>query len=144
MDVALADERVGSVTERLAAAAGAAALAFGAAAIWYFDPAKETFFPICPLYRLTGFACPGCGMTRAFHALFSGDLVAALDYNALVPVFAGLLGFFFVSLSLYAVRGRGLRIELIRPWMLWGILILLAAFGVLRNLPLYPFSILFP
>lgn len=144
MDAVFADRRLGSLTERLAAGAGAGALAFGSIAVWYFDPLKETFFPVCPLFRLTGFACPGCGMTRAFHALFSGDLVAALDYNALVPVFAGLLGFFFVSLSLYAVRGHGLRIELIRPWALWGIFIVLLLFGVLRNVPFYPFSILFP
>lgn len=144
MGVPFADQRIGSRTERLAAAAGAAALAFGAAAVWYFDPSKETFFPVCPLYRLTGFACPGCGMTRAFHAFFSGDLVAAFDYNALFPIFVLLISFFFVSLSLYAARGRGLRVELLRPKALWAIFILLLLFGVLRNLPFYPFSILFP
>lgn len=136
--------RTGSGTERLAAAAGAAAMAAGSAAVWYFDPSRENFFPICPLYRLTGFACPGCGMTRAFHALFHGDVLAALDFNALSPVFALLLAFFFVSLSLYAVRGRGLKMEMLRPQALWALFILLVVFGVVRNLPFYPFSVLFP
>jgi len=29
-------------------------------------------------------------------------------------------------------------------WILWGLLAVMIAFGVLRNLPYYPFSILFP
>lgn len=144
MEAVLADNRQGSLTERLAAATGAAALVAGSAAVWYFDPVKESFFPVCPLYRLTGFACPGCGMTRAFHALFHGDLMAALDFNALVPVFAALLVYFFVSLVLYAARGRGLRIDLLQPRAVWIAFAVMLGFGVLRNIPAYPFSILFP
>lgn len=83
-------------------------------------------------------------MTRAFHALFHGDILTALDFNALVPVFAVLLGFFFVSLVLYAVRGRGLRMDLLKPQALWAVFTVLLVFGVLRNLPFYPFNLLFP
>jgi hypothetical protein len=144
MDAVLVRGRSGSVPERFAAAAGACVMGVGSAAVWYFDPVKESFFPACPLYRLTGFACPGCGMTRAFHALFHGDILTALDFNALVPVFAVLLLFFFVSLVLYAVRGRGLRMDLLKPQALWAVFILLMVFGVLRNLPFYPFDVLFP
>src|SRR6476646_11756481 len=91
--------------QRLSAAAGVIGMLGGASVVWGFDPTTTHFLPVCPLYALTGFACPGCGMTRAFHALFHGDFLTALDFNALVPVFAVLLGFFFVSLVLYAVRG---------------------------------------
>jgi hypothetical protein len=144
MDAVLAHGRESSVTERIVAAAGAIVMATGAAALWYFDPANESFFPVCPLYRFTGFACPGCGMTRAFHAMFHGDIAAALDLNALAPVFVLLIGFFFISLILFAARGRGLKTELRNPYLLWTALIVLLAFGLLRNLPFYPFNILFP
>jgi hypothetical protein len=93
---------------------------------------------------MTGLACPGCGLTRGFHALFQGDVVAALDYNALLPVFAFVFGYFLVSMILVAVRSRGLSFEIFRPRFLYGFLVLSLVFAVLRNLPMYPFSVLYP
>ena len=134
----------GSVTQRLLAAAGVAAFASGSAAVAYFDPAKANFFPVCPLYSLTGFACPGCGLTRGFHALFHGDVLTALDFNALIPVWAAIFGYIFISLVLLAVRGKGLPMWPTWPRFLWTFMIVLLVFGVLRNIPIYPFSLLAP
>ena len=36
---------------------------------------------ICPLRSLTGWKCPGCGLTGGAHALLKGDLSAALHSN---------------------------------------------------------------
>lgn len=130
--------------ERLLAASGAVVLVVGSGAVAYFDPTKANFLPACPLYSITGFACPGCGLTRGFHALFHGDIIPALDFNLLVPVWAVIFGWVFVSLILLAVRGRGLAMWPMRPNFLWTFLIVLLVFGVLRNLPIYPFTILFP
>lgn len=132
------------VIERVVAASGVVALTGGAAAVWYFDPTKAGFFPVCPLYSLTGFACPGCGLTRGFHALFHGDVLTALDYNALLPFFAALIGFGFVSLVYFAARGRRMAVNLLHPNALWVFFVLLLVFGVARNLPWYPFTVLFP
>ena len=96
-----------SALERILAAAGVMVLSAGSAAVWYFDPTKAGFFPVCPLYSMTGLACPGCGLTRGFHALFHGDLYTAIDYNALIPVFVLIFGLLFVSLVMVAARGRG-------------------------------------
>lgn len=93
---------------------------------------------------MTGLACPGCGMTRGFHALFHGDLITAMDYNAMIPVFSLLFGFFFVSMLLVAVRGKALSKWTYSPKLLFGFFVLLVAFGVLRNLPYYPFTFLYP
>ncbi|HUR98232.1 MAG TPA: DUF2752 domain-containing protein [Pyrinomonadaceae bacterium] len=130
--------------ERILAAAGAGAMLTGAAAVSYFDPTKAGFFPVCPLYSLTGFACPGCGLTRGFHALFHGDVLTALDYNAMLPFFAALIGFGFVSLVYFAANGRRLPMNLLHPTALYVFLVLLLIFGVTRNLPWYPFNVLFP
>ena len=116
----------------------------GAAAVAYFDPTTAGYFPVCPLYQMTGLACPGCGLTRGFHALFHGDLLAALDYNAMLPFFALLAVSGFVALVYYAARGLRLRFNPVRPNVVWAFLILLVVFGVVRNLPWYPFSVLFP
>lgn len=144
MDAALAGNQQFPASGRFLAAAGLAAIGAASAAVWYFDPTKESFFPVCPLYKLTGFACPGCGLTRAFHALFHGDILTALDFNALVPVVALLLLFAVASLMSVVVRGRGLARLTSFPPFLIGLLVLLVTFGILRNLPYYPFNWLFP
>ena len=135
---------ISSTTERLIAATGVAAMLGGVGVVAYFDPSSVKFLPVCPLYTLTGFACPGCGLTRGFHALFHGDILTALDFNALIPVWLVVFGYVWLSLVLLAVRGKGLPMWLTRPWFLWSFMIVLLVFGVLRNLPFYPFSILFP
>ena len=35
----------------------------------------------CPLFRLTGLTCPGCGLTRAYIHAFHGDFATAFRYN---------------------------------------------------------------
>jgi hypothetical protein len=137
-------ERVSAGTlERLLAAAGAGGMVAGAAGVSYFAPTTAGFFPVCPLYSLTGFACPGCGLTRGFHALFHGDILTALDYNALLPFFALFLSFGFAAMIYYAASGRRLPFKL-HPNVLWIFFVLLLVFGVARNLPWYPLSVLFP
>ena len=130
--------------ERMMAAGGASLIAFFSAIVWYFNPSSVSFLPVCPLYAMTGLACPGCGLTRGFNALFHGDVISALDYNALLPIFAFIFGYFFVALILIAVRGRGLSFEIFRPGFLYGFLALSLVFAIARNLPVYPFSVLYP
>jgi len=133
-----------STTERTLAAMGAIGLIGGSLAVAYFNPVTAGFFPRCPLYQMFGIACPGCGLTRGFHALFHGDVISALDYNALLPFYAFIFGYFFVSLILMAVKGRGLSFNIFRPKLIWGFLAISLVFAVVRNLPVYPFSILYP
>jgi hypothetical protein len=42
---------------------------------------------LCPLFRVTGVACPSCGGTRAGLFLLSGDPLAAVKANAGVTMF---------------------------------------------------------
>lgn len=130
--------------ERILAAAGTLTVVSGASVVWYFNPSNVNFLPVCPLYSMTGIACPGCGLTRGFHALFHGDILTALDYNAMLPIFSLVLGYFFLSMFLVAVRGRGLSTNYLKPRFVWAFAILTLSFAVLRNLPYYPFSVLYP
>ena len=121
-----------------------AGTAVGSVVVSYFDPTKYGFFPVCPLFKLTGFACPGCGLTRGFHALFHGEVLTALHFNALIPVWTVIFGYLFLSLVLFAVRGKALPMKVPSPMLLWVFLFGLLAFGLLRNLPFYPFNLLYP
>ncbi|MET0754065.1 MAG: DUF2752 domain-containing protein [Pyrinomonadaceae bacterium] len=125
----------------------AAAVFTGSAAVFlvaYFNPVTAGFFPVCPLYSMTGLHCPGCGLTRGFHALFHGDVLSALHFNAFVPVYFLLFAYLGISLFLIAARGRGLPLKFVRPGLAYGFLTLLLVFGVVRNLPYYPFTFLAP
>lgn len=50
----------------------------------------------CILNKLTGFQCPGCGMTRAFSKIWEGDFYAAWNYNALSITILPVLCFYLI------------------------------------------------
>ena len=133
-----------AVAQRISAAASIVAMIGGAVVVWYFNPSNVNFLPVCPLYSMTGIACPGCGLTRGFHALFHGDVLTALDYNALLPFYALIFSYFFASLVFVVFKGRGLSINIFRPKLIWSFLAISLVFAIVRNLPVYPFSVLYP
>ncbi len=101
------------------------------------DPtAPGTHLPVCPLYAMTGFWCPGCGLTRAAHAALNGHIGAAFGYNLFFPVF--LIGFVvgwfaWLRASLHRAPLQWLtRVPLSVP-IAFGVLLI--TYGVLRNVP---------
>ncbi|MDQ2746867.1 MAG: DUF2752 domain-containing protein [Acidobacteriota bacterium] len=133
-----------SSVERVSAVAAIVAIGAGALVVGYFNPTTAGFFPACPLHAMTGLNCPGCGLTRGFHALLHGDVVSALRFNALLPIFGFVFAYLFLSLCLTAWRGRGLSWKIFTPTAMGVFLFVIAAFFVLRNLPFYPFTFLAP
>ncbi len=53
----------------------------------------------CPLRFLTGFCCPGCGMSRAVLSLVCFDLEASLHYHPLVLILP-------IAAAVYFLRRR--------------------------------------
>ncbi len=133
-----------SVIERSLAGAGILAISTGAFVVGYFNPVSAGFFPVCPLFAVTGLSCPGCGLTRGFHALFHGDVLGALHFNALLPVYFLIFVYLFVAMISIAARGRGLSFNIFRPNLIWSFLVIALVFGVVRNFPHYPFTLLAP
>jgi hypothetical protein len=123
---------------RLAMLVCGALAALVAVVVFFFDPSKNRFYPVCQFHRFTGLECPGCGATRAVYALLHGDFPAALHNNALLVALA------FLS----AVRGGWLAVAKIRRqnhavffpahWF-WPLMAAALVFGVLRNLPWFSF-----
>lgn len=110
--------------------------------IFYFVPLA--FFPPCPLHAFTGLNCPGCGATRAAQELLHGHIRTALHLNAplvlLVPV--------LLTIGLWQTLADNAseRVQaLVRQrWWGWLILLLVLTFGIARNIPSYPFTLLAP
>ena len=113
-----------------------AVLAMGAicAIVYAFPPAQYSFYPVCPIYHWTGWLCPGCGATRALHALLHGELSAALAFNPLLvliaPFIAGLAVWHLLSL---ARTGRFATITL-GSRQAFTMAALMLIFGFARNL----------
>lgn len=110
----------------------------GAAVVFAFNPSTSRFYPVCHFHQLTGLNCPGCGMTRAAHALLHGDLGAALHQNALFVGVLLLLAARGAWFGLNRLRGRPNGDYFKAAW-LWPLLALAVAFAVLRNLPVGAF-----
>ncbi|MFH9198479.1 DUF2752 domain-containing protein [Streptomyces anulatus] len=125
----------GQKVRRLATPIGILAAVAGAFAyVGSVDPNEPGHYPVCPLLKLTGVLCPGCGGLRSAHAFIHGDLGAALEANAIATVgyflFAAVWGLWLVR----AWRGQPLRIGLAPVWW-WGVGAVLLIFTVVRNLP---------
>ncbi|MFI0048787.1 DUF2752 domain-containing protein [Streptomyces griseus] len=98
------------------------------------DPNDPGHYPVCPLLRLTGVLCPGCGGLRSAHAFITGDLGTALSANAIATVGYVLFAAVWVLWLTRAWRGQPLRIALAPAWW-WGVGAVLLIFTVVRNLP---------
>lgn len=46
----------------------------------------ETDQSICPFKMITGFPCPGCGITKSLVFLYAGDLVKSMYYHLFGPL----------------------------------------------------------
>jgi hypothetical protein len=115
---------------------GAAAVA-GCAYVALYDPsASSALYPACPFYALTGLDCPGCGITRALHALLTGDVGRALDHNVIfvlaLPLIAWAILASTVRRSGRPFPGPELRW---RPWTVVAAVVVIGGFWVVRNLP---------
>jgi Protein of unknown function (DUF2752) len=87
---------------RLITGAGAIALLGALAVVYKFPPAENTFYPRCLFYAITHWLCPGCGSTRALHALLHLDVHSALHYNALFTLLAPVV-FLWLGFCCYRV-----------------------------------------
>lgn len=120
-------------TEKLGIAGAGIAAAILLPVAYFCDPGNCVFLPKCMFHEVTGFYCPGCGNTRALHALLHGHIIQSLHYNLLlIPTLLTVL---------VLLLNPGLAMKRYTGWIIAGIVI---AFAILRNLPWAPFILLAP
>ena len=122
--------------------AGAAALC-GAVYLYFHDPYSH---PIpCTFYLLTGLYCPGCGAGRACYSILHLRFADAFCYNPLMTILLPLIGLYIAVRAADWIITGGNHIDgkISAKALLW-LLILIMIYGGLRNIPVFPFTLLAP
>jgi hypothetical protein len=135
---------MGSARDRIILFCGILAAALALAALRAFDPAISGLFPPCPIHALTGWYCPGCGSLRAVHQLLNGHLQAAFAMNPLALIAFPFLLYGLASQVSLQLRGRFLPRRFIPGSWIWTLGAAIIAFGIARNIPVFPFNLLAP
>ena len=107
-------------------------------------PTDDSYYPKCVSYQLTSIHCPGCGSTRALHAVLNLQFAQAFAYNAVMVALIP-FGLFALVRNLWhwawgTTPGR-------LPGFIWFPRIIAAVFilfWIFRNIPVYPVELLAP
>jgi uncharacterized membrane protein YfcA len=96
--------------------------------LYTFPPATSAFYPRCVFRELSGLDCPGCGTTRALHALLHGRIGEAFRFNAMlfplmIVALAGAPSF---------LRGR-VPAFMMHKWFGWSSFVVIVAWWIGRN-----------
>ena len=101
----------------------------GSIILCFCDPNDaNSILPGCIFYKCTSLYCPGCGATRALHALVHGDIKEALSQNMLL----------FLMVPLLAAMAIYPKIVKFR-FFAHIVLAVVVLFAVLRNLECFSF-----
>lgn len=92
--------------------------------IYFADPKNGPIIP-CIFNKITGFYCPGCGMTRALHSIFRFDFYQAFRFNALIFIMPP-------NFILYYLSKHNKYIKLEKTILILMIIIALG-YGIARN-----------
>ena len=111
--------------------------------LFCFDPRRYHFSPTCVLHQTTGLLCAGCGSLRALHQLLHGHLVTAFRFNPLLVIALPFAGWFGARWVWRKAKDQPSSPGF-RPLWLWGLLVILIGFTLLRNLPGLPLAMLPP
>ena len=88
----------------------------------------------CPFERLTGYSCPGCGISGIFLSLLRGDIRGAFYSNPLTfCLLPGYAGFIVYLCRQYLTYGY-LKIARWIEYVLIGLIAVYVVFGIVRNI----------
>jgi hypothetical protein len=119
--------------------------AIGALVLFHFDPSSSHIYPHCLLHDWTGLYCPGCGSTRAVHAMLHLQFLTAIRFNPLAVAAAPFVGYRIGRATLLEFfPDRFPPLHAAHPRWIWLLLGFVLAFGILRNIPMRPFTCLAP
>ena len=88
----------------------------------------------CIFHKITGFYCPGCGITRAIKALLKGDIYTSIRNNALLYIVVPV-----IAISEIINRLTKRKYKKCYNTILIVLLIITIGYGILRNIQEFSF-----
>lgn len=114
---------------------------------YYNDPevaSGEGLFLRCPFHLVTGLHCPGCGSQRAAHDLLHFRIGEALQHNVMMVVVVLVIlskGYAIISKRFFPKYYYNLGHK---SYFTIGLVSIVFAYWILRNVPIAPFTSLAP
>ena len=124
-------------------------LVIGGAFVFYFyqnNPSDNgSTFLRCPSNLLFKINCPGCGTQRAIHHLLHLEFTEAFRFNALFTILSPLILGVIMILVYNFIFNKSVQIPILsNKYVLISLMVIVVLFGILRNIPTYPFTLLSP
>ena len=91
----------------------------------------------CLFYEITGYYCPGCGITRLLFSLLKLDFYQAFRYNPLIFILIIITGIYWL---VKFILKKFMNISIAIPnYVYYILLVIVIIFGILRNIPMFDF-----
>jgi len=102
---------------------------------YYFINKHTGIFIPCIFRELTGFKCPGCGITHALFALINLNFKEAFFHNPLVFIYSPFICLYLIYQDyLYVYEKKDKFLKKIPNWFFASLIIITILYGVLRNI----------
>lgn len=91
----------------------------------------------CLFYEITGYYCPGCGITRLLFSLLKLDFYQAFRYNPLIFILIIITVIYWL---VKFILKKFMNISIAIPnYVYYILLVIVIIFGILRNIPMFDF-----
>lgn len=85
----------------------------------------------CPILKITGFYCPGCGISRLILSLFKGNIYQAFRWNPF-------LFLLIICLPIYVFIEDKIP-KKVQTILLYSLLVITITYMVIRNIPFFEY-----
>lgn len=88
----------------------------------------------CIFRSITGYKCPGCGITDLLLLTLKGDFISAFKCNPMVFIILPLIGIIFIRQNIIYIKYGYFKMSSIENFLLYLSIIALLTFCIIRNI----------
>lgn len=103
-------------------------------AIYFFIFIKTGVGIPCLFRKITGYMCPGCGMTHAIASILTGDIKAAWNYNELSITIVPIVCLYLLYRVVREKKQVKVEFYLWEYFLLAVLFVIVVAYGFMRNI----------